>query len=342
MKRYISLLILIVIFIFLGFYLNKNLGIILTTFGTTATNMTSFFFAAALMIALSFYFLAKSYQIIFKMNHISRTIFDLYRLNLTGIAVNVIIPTVGVSQMVVYVEDAHRRGESKAATVNAVLVKYISDYSSISIFLLFSLIYLSVIGSVSPHVVVTASIFMALTALVYGLSYLAGKESHGLERLVLFLTHMFEKIIGFITRKKVKVADSVHKLYKYFKDVNKSILDDPKDWIIAISYACLQHVFAILGLYLIFVSLGIHPLFRVLVAAYSVGEAIRVVSPTPSGIGFVEGGMFLVFTSLGISGPIATTATIIYRGLVFWIPLAVGLIFYQRQKLKDIFRIREK
>jgi len=47
--------------------------------------------------------------------------------------------------------------------------------------------------------------------------------------------------------------------------------------------------------------------------------------------------MYLVFTSLSMPGAVATTATIIYRGLIFWIPLAVGLYIYQQQKIKDIF-----
>lgn len=339
MKKYFSLIVAVALLVFFGFYLNKNLAIIFHTFSTTTANLTRYVLVALLLVALSYYFIAKSYQVVFRMNGLTRTVWDNLRLNLAGKAVNVIIPTAGVSQAITYVEDAGRRGEARSTALNAVLITYISDYSSIALFLLFSLVYLALTHSVMPYVVVPAIIFILITIGVYVLSYLAGRESVWLENIILFLADQFEKLVRFVTRKKISVGMSVDNLYKNFKDVNKSILDDPKDWFLAIFYACLQHLFAIFALYVIFVSLGVHPIVRVLIAAYSVGAVFVVVSPTPNGIGFVEGAMYLVFTSLGISGPVATTATIIYRGLIFWLPLGIGFFIYQQQKIKDIFVI---
>ena len=186
MKKYISLIFIIIVLAFFGFYLQRNLGVIMTTFGTTVSHMTSYFFVAGFFVILSYYFVAKSYQVVFKMNKLTRKTWDLYKINLAGMAVNVVIPTAGVSQAVIYAEDAERRGDSKAATVNSVIVTYISDYSSIAIFLVFSLIYLYFINSVLPQVVIPAVIFIIITAVVYILAYFAGKESRVLESLILF------------------------------------------------------------------------------------------------------------------------------------------------------------
>jgi uncharacterized protein (TIRG00374 family) len=187
-------------------------------------------------------------------------------------------------------------------------------------------------------VVIPAIVFILITIFVYALAYFAGKESKGLEKVILYLAKKLEKLVFFFAKKKLNTSAQVVKLYKEFKEVNKAILNDPKDWLLAIFYASLQHVFLIFALYFIFISLGYTPLIRVLMAGYSVGAAFVVVSPTPNGIGFVEGGLYLVFTSLGIPAPIATSAVIIYRGLTFWIPLFFGFIVYQRGKIKEIIK----
>ncbi len=56
------------------------------------------------------------------------------------------------------------------------------------------------------------------------------------------------------------------------------------------------------------------------------GILFWIVSPTPQGIGVVEGVMTLVFTSLGVPAAVSTTVTLAFRGLTFWLPLIVGFI----------------
>jgi len=342
MKKYLSSAVFVAIFLAFGFYLNKNLGLILSTFNTTVSNMTRYFFVAVALILVSFYFLSKSYQVVFRMNGLMRKTWDLFKLRIIAVVVNVIIPMVGLSQMFVYLEDAKKKNLSQTKTVNSVIVTIISDYTSIALFLIFSIIYLYAVDRVVPYVVIPAAVFILITLGVYALAYFAGKESKGLEKLIIFLGKKSEKLIYFFTRKHVELGSKASGLYKEFKDVNKAILEDPKDWFMAIGLACLYHLFSVFALFFIFISLGVHPLIRVVVAGYSVGATFIVVSPTPNGIGFVEGGMYLVFTSLGIPAPIATTAVIIYRGLTFWIPLFIGFIAYQRGKIRDIIGKNKK
>jgi hypothetical protein len=63
-----------------------------------------------------------------------------------------------------------------------------------------------------------------------------------------------------------------------------------------------------------------------LIAGFSIGYLFLIVSPTPSGIGFVEGAMTLTLKSLGVPLEAATVITLAYRGLTFWFPFAYGFI----------------
>lgn len=338
LKKYSTQLITILVLVFFGFYLKRNIDVILSTFNTTTANLTRYFFVALGLVIVSFYFFVKSYQLVFKMNGLKRSLWDLFKLNFAAMAVNVIVPTAGLSSAMVYAEDAKRRGESQASTISAVIITYISNYTSISIFLLLSLIYLWIIDSIVPHVVIPAVVFFLLTAGTYLLAFSAGRESKILEKIIKFSLRVVQKPFQFILKREIKIEESVHKLYEEFKSVNKAILEDPKDWLLTILYASLYHLFAIFAIYVIFLSFGVDPLIRVILAAYSVAAMFMVVSPTPSGIGFVEGGFYLIYTALGIPGAIATTATLIFRSLTFWIPLFFGFFIYQKNKIKDIIQ----
>jgi uncharacterized protein (TIRG00374 family) len=61
-----------------------------------------------------------------------------------------------------------------------------------------------------------------------------------------------------------------------------------------------------------------------LIAGFSIGYLFFIVSPTPSGIGFVEGALTLALVSMYIPLGAAAVVTLAYRGITFWVPLAVG------------------
>ena len=131
----------------------------------------------------------------------------------------------------------------------------------------------------------------------------------------------------------VEMSDNFFKELKYASEIIKK---RPINLAIAIFWALFNHITKILALYFIFYSLGFHIKATTLLAGYIIGIVVLIVSPTPNGIGFVEGSMVIVFTALGVPKEIATTATLIYRGFAFWLPFFIGLFFLQQTRLKKI------
>ncbi|MCC6190535.1 MAG: flippase-like domain-containing protein, partial [Anaerolineales bacterium] len=71
-----------------------------------------------------------------------------------------------------------------------------------------------------------------------------------------------------------------------------------------------------------------------LVAGFSLGHLFTIISPTPAGIGVVEGAMTIALRTLRVPLGTATVITLAYRGLTFWLPFFygfVGLRLLQRQ-----------
>jgi glycosyltransferase 2 family protein len=63
-----------------------------------------------------------------------------------------------------------------------------------------------------------------------------------------------------------------------------------------------------------------------IIAAFSIAYLFLIVSPTPSGLGIVEGVMTVALSSLDVPLESAAVITLAYRGITFWVPLLVGML----------------
>jgi uncharacterized protein (TIRG00374 family) len=61
-----------------------------------------------------------------------------------------------------------------------------------------------------------------------------------------------------------------------------------------------------------------------IIGGFAISYLFLIVSPTPSGIGIVEGIMPLALSSLRVPWSQAVIITLAYRGITFWVPLGVG------------------
>jgi len=67
-----------------------------------------------------------------------------------------------------------------------------------------------------------------------------------------------------------------------------------------------------------------------IVAGFSIGYLFLIVSPTPAGIGIVEGVLTLALTSLWVPVEAAAIITLVYRGYTFWLPFVVGMLAFRQ------------
>jgi uncharacterized protein (TIRG00374 family) len=82
-------------------------------------------------------------------------------------------------------------------------------------------------------------------------------------------------------------------------------------------------------LLLMFLSFNVTFSIGTLIAGFSIGYLFFVVSPTPSGIGFVEGALTLALVSLYVPVSKAAAVALAYRGITFWIPLLIGMLAFR-------------
>jgi uncharacterized protein (TIRG00374 family) len=66
-----------------------------------------------------------------------------------------------------------------------------------------------------------------------------------------------------------------------------------------------------------------------LVGGFSIAYLFLIVSPTPSGVGVVEGILPVALSTLRVKWEAAVLITLAYRFVTFWFPLAVGAIAFR-------------
>src|SRR5512134_1018390 len=61
-----------------------------------------------------------------------------------------------------------------------------------------------------------------------------------------------------------------------------------------------------------------------IIGGFAIAYLFLIVTPTPAGVGIIEGVMPLALSSLRVPWSEAVVITLAYRGITFWLPLGIG------------------
>lgn len=338
MKKFlfrISLLVIILaVFIY---YIMRNLGTLEHTVSVTLSQSLGYIAIAFAFASIAFFFLISMHQRVLSMLGIRRTKFQMFLLQTESLAMNVIVPSAGVSVGVVFASDAKKNGDSEAAAITGVILALLVDYASIAILLSTAMLYLYSLKSLGLQVTIPAVAFFILTIGLFLLIYYAGKNKVVLKRFLDWCKGIANKVAKTFGKKAAfKNETIVDNFITELENAYNIMRSDRRELYISLGYMLLCHLMYLVALYVLFLSLGIEPLYRVLLSGYAIGIMLVVVSPTPNGVGFVEGSMALAYASMGVAGAAAATVTLIYRGFSFWLPLFIGFFALQRKHLLNL------
>lgn len=329
LKRYGILWLLIALFLWL---VASRYTEIQQLAATLASGKWQWIIVAVVLTVALYIVRATLYQAVFHTVEVNSRIRDLFPLVFASIFMNVVVPSGGVSSAALFIDDAGHRGESPARTAAGTVLFLVTDLVAFSVVLVVGMVYLFIQHDLHIYQVIG---FVLLFGLILGLT--------GVLLLALWrpdhLLGVFSRLQQTANRLALRLsrppflADTWAKTTAAeFTDAATAISTRPYRLVraLVISFGSqLVQLACLLALFRAF-SQRVGP--GALVAGYAIGVLFWIVSITPQGIGVVEGVMTLVFTSLGIPPVQAALITLSFRGLVFWLPFAIGFLSLRRLK----------
>ena len=242
------------------------------------------------------------------------------RITLAGSFINVITPgsQVGGEPIRAYFL-AKKYNKPKSKVFGAVLADRIIHGAASLFFIIASLLFILTYIPVSEEL---KTIFQAI--LFFLLAFLGFILFLNLKKTKFNFTSFLKKI-GILKKiksnKKIRhLGEDVGNFAVYFK---KTIFDKKTLWF-GLLFSLVYWIFNYLASYFLFLSLGVGISFFLVVVVVSLGNLVGDFSPTPGGIGFVEGFMIFLYSIIGINLSAAIVVSLLSRFIGYFYSLVLG------------------
>lgn len=282
-----------------------------------------------LLLALSlqglwFVISGNTYRAIYKLLEINDSIYNLTLLAAASNFVNVVAPSAGFSGIAVFIDNAGKRDFSPAKVTVAGALYLLLDYVAFLGILVLGLIVHIRRNDLETSEII-ASIVMLLIALgLAALLYLGARSADLLGNALTRMTWIVNRIAHpFIHRDYLRVE----RAREFANEMAEGLASLPKKWpslFKPLMWAIVNKILMACILMVTFLAFQVSFSAGTIIGGFSISYLFLVVSPTPSGIGIVEGVMAVALNSLRVDWNHAVIITLAYRAVTFWVPLGFG------------------
>lgn len=270
--------------------------------------------------------IALSLRAIYRLLDIEESVVHLALVAAAAQFVSVLAPSGGMGGAAVLLADAKKRGLPVGrVTTGAALFLFFEQVSLLAVVAL-GLIILFQVKQLGAAEVLAAVILAGIALTLGGLLALGLRSPELLHRALAWTGGLANRLLRRFTRRE---AFDLSGTWALSRDVNEgleAIRRQPSGLLLPAALAFSSKALLITILTLVFIAFRQPFTPGMLIAGFSIGYLFHIVSPTPSGIGFVEGAMALVLTSLGVPFAVAAVIAVAFRGVTFWLTIAYGMV----------------
>jgi len=246
--------------------------------------------------------------------------------------VNIVAPSAGIGGMAVFLSEARAREYSAGRATVASTLFVLFDYIGFLAILTVGFVVLIRRDQVTTPEI-TASIIIVIIASTLALMLTLGARSEQkLADTLAWMAKLINRMVKPLRSKHSADYLSTERAHTFAHEIAEGVLEmrkNPKDLFYPVLLAINGKVLMIVVLFFVFLAFEVPVSIGTLIAGFCVAYLFMIVSPTPSGIGIVEGFLTLALSSFYIPLGTAAVITLAYRGFTFWLPLLFGLAAFR-------------
>ncbi len=274
-----------------------------------ATQAQPWWLVVAIILQAGTYFAqGETWRIVMRASNINLPLFMVFKLSLAKLFIDQALPSGGISGTVVVARALENCKVPRTVVMASMVVGTVSYYAAFILTLALALCIL-VAGGEADLLILMAALFFLVFSIVLIITILAlsGRTGAGpswLRRapLIRNILALLEEADPTLThRRRLIVKSSLFHL-------TIISLDAATMWVLI--YA-LGEVASVTGVF----------------ASFMVSTLFRTISIVPGGLGIFEAASVMTLKLVGVPVPVALAATLLFRGLSFWLPMVPGLVF---------------
>lgn len=295
-----------------------------TTLHTLQKAHLGFFLLALAIQAGWFISSGRMYRSIFHLLGIHEDVLTLSRIAAAANFINVVAPTAGAGGVALFAAEARRRGHPPGKVTVAAALFLLLDQAAFLVILALGIIVLIRRDDLNAGEI-SASLFLFGIAAAYAsVLYIGYRSAEKLGDLLAKFARGVNRAVRLFHKEDYLSEDRAHAFAHELADGFSGLTEKPTSLIRPILWGIFDKALLMLILVCCFLAFEVPFSAGVIIAGFSMAYLFLIVSPTPSGIGIVEGIMPIALTSLNVNWSQAVVITIIYRAATFWLPLGVG------------------
>jgi uncharacterized protein (TIRG00374 family) len=320
MRKFIVVLILFlgIAFIILGF---SQLETILKTLQRGKIQ----FIGLAIVIEAAWFFTqGLTFKSIYRLLGLSENTLRLTVISAAANFVNIVAPSVGVGGVAVFISDGSRRELPSGKVTVAGALFLLADYLAFICVLALGLIILIRRGHLGAGEITASMILLAIASGLAFLIYLGYRSSEALGNMLAKMARLVNRLLWLFLHREYLSEARGHTFAAEISDGLSALPENPRSMFYPVLLALANKTLLMGVLTSAFLAFDVPFSSGTIVAGFAIAYLFLVVTPTPSGIGVVEGVMALALTSLRVDWSQAVVITLTYRAVTLWLPVGVG------------------
>jgi len=288
------------------------------------------FLALALLVqAVWFFVLGWIFQSIYAALGLSES---KRRLTLVAAAsgfVSIVTPSAGVGGLALFLADGRARGLPSGKITVAGALYLLLDQAAFLCVLAVAMVVLIRRKNLGPGEITASLILLGIASVLAFLLFLGYRSAEALGEALAQLARLVNHIVGPIIHREYLSEARAHDFAREISEGLSSLPENQRILIQPFALSLANKVLLMGVLICSFLSFDVPFSAGTIVGGFAIGYLFLIVSPTPSGVGVVEGVMAIALGSLRVDFSQAVIITLAYRGVTFWIPLAVGAVAFR-------------